>query len=240
MPNTINHDAGSRKIDVVVDLAPDADLGAIASAIDDAVRETTLPAGHHAEVFGEHTARAEAQRRLLFASLLALIGILLVLQADFRSPRLVGVVAASLPFALVGGVAAAALTGGVVSLGTLVGIVTVIGIAARNGVMMVSHFRHLEDEERMPFGIDLVMRGATERLAPILMTALATGLALVPLVLRGNAPGHEIEHPMAVVILGGLVSSTLLNLLVTPLLYLHWGQRDAGAAEPARARAADA
>ena len=124
-----------------------------------------------------------------------------------------------------GGVAAAATSGGVVSLGTLVGLVTVIGIAARNGILMISHFRHLEDAELVPFGPELVLRGATERLAPIVMTALATGLALVPLVWAGQTPGHEIEYPMAVVILGGLASSTLLNLLVTPVLYLRYGRR---------------
>ena len=127
----------------------------------------------------------------------------------------------SLPFALVGGIGAAAFSG-VVSLGTLIGLIAVIGIAARNGIMLVSHFRHLETEG-VPFGVELVVRGARERLAPILMTALATGLALVPVVLSGHAAGHEIEHPMAVVILGGLVSSTILTLLVTPAFYAWLG-----------------
>ena len=114
---------------------------------------------------------------------------------------------------------AARTASGVVSLGTLIGLVAVIGIAARNGIMLVSHFRHLEREEGLPFSAELVVRGARERLAPILMTALATGLALVPVALGGQQAGHEIEHPMAVVILGGLVSSTVLTLLVTPALY---------------------
>ena len=117
----------------------------------------------------------------------------------------------------------AAAISGVVSLGTLIGLVAVIGIAARNGIMLVSHFRHLERDEGVPFGIELVLRGARERLGPILMTALATGLALVPVVTAGQTAGHEIEHPMAVVILGGLVSSTLLTLLVTPSLYAWLG-----------------
>lgn len=225
MQNTIAHDAGSRKIDVVIDLLPGADLGAVSSEIDAVIAAISLPRGHHAEVFGEHTARAAARSRLVFASVLALIGVALVLYADFRSARLAALVLVSLPFALVGGVAAAALTGGVVSLGTLVGLVTVIGIAARNGIMMVAHFRHLEEAEGMPFGRELVLRGARERLVPIAMTALATGLALLPLVLRGSAPGHEIEHPMAVVIVGGLVSSTLLNLIAMPVLYLRYGKK---------------
>jgi Cu/Ag efflux pump CusA len=112
----------------------------------------------------------------------------------------------------------------VLSLGSLVGLVTVVGIAARNGIMLVSHYRHLEQEEGMPFGRELVMRGAEERLAPILMTALATALALVPIVLGGTRAGYEIEHPLAVVILGGLVTSTALNLFVVPSLYLRFGR----------------
>ncbi len=110
-------------------------------------------------------------------------------------------------------------------LGSPVGFVTVLGIAARNGIMLVSHYRHLESEEGERFGAELVLRGSEERLAPILMTALATGLALLPIVVGGNRPGHEIEHPMAVVILGGLVTSTLLNLFLMPALYLRFGAR---------------
>ena len=133
----------------------------------------------------------------------------------------------TLPVALVGGVLAAAATGGVLSLGSLVGFFAVLGIAARNGILLISHCQHLEREEGMAFGPELVRRGARERLAPILMTTLATGLALVPLVVLGEIPGHEIEHPMAIVILGGLVTSTLLNLLVLPSLYLALGRRRA-------------
>jgi Cu/Ag efflux pump CusA len=113
---------------------------------------------------------------------------------------------------------------GIISLGALVGFLTVLGIAARNGIMMITHFQHLEREEGVPFGPGLVLQGAQERLSPILMTALATGLALVPLVWAGSIPGHEIEHPMAVVILGGLVTSTLLNLFIMPSLYLRFGK----------------
>ena len=127
---------------------------------------------------------------------------------------------------MVGGVAGAFLSGGVLSLGSLVGFVTVLGIAARNGIMLVSHYRHLHEVEGVPFGRDLVMRGSEDRLAPILMTALATALALVPIVAGGNRPGHEIEHPMAVVILGGLVTSTVLNLFLMPSLYLRFGMKD--------------
>jgi Cu/Ag efflux pump CusA len=112
-----------------------------------------------------------------------------------------------------------------VTLGSLVGLLTVLGIAARNGILMINHFQHLERHEGERFGPGLVLRGARERLSPILMTSLATGLALVPLVIAGTIPGNEIEHPMAVVILGGLVASTLLNLFVVPSLYLRFGGR---------------
>ena len=110
------------------------------------------------------------------------------------------------------------------SLGSVVGLVTVIGIASRNGIMLLSHYKHLEHNEGMPFGLDLVMRGAQERLLPILMTALATGLALLPLIISGNKPGHEIEYPLAIVIFGGLITSTILNLLLLPSLYLKFGK----------------
>jgi Cu/Ag efflux pump CusA len=120
-------------------------------------------------------------------------------------------------------VLAAYAAGGVISLGSLVGFLTVLGIAARNGILMIDHFQHLERHEGEPFGMGLVLRGANERLRPIVMTAGTTALALVPLVVYGNLPGHEIEHPMAVVILGGLVTSTLLNLFVVPALYLRFG-----------------
>jgi Cu/Ag efflux pump CusA len=129
-----------------------------------------------------------------------------------------------LPMALVGGAIAVWMSGRVLSLGSLVGFLAVFGIAARNGILMISHFERLERQEGVPFGPGLVIQGAKERLAPIMMTALATGLALVPLVVAGSIPGHEIEHPMAIVILGGLVTATLINLFVLPSLYLAFGK----------------
>jgi Cu/Ag efflux pump CusA len=129
----------------------------------------------------------------------------------------------ALPAAMAGGVLAVWLGDRILSLGSLVGFLTVFGIAARNGVLMISHFQHVERYEGHEFGPDLVLRGAQERLAPIMMTALATALALVPLAVAGSIPGHEIEHPMAIVILGGLVTATLMNLFVLPSLYLLFG-----------------
>jgi Cu/Ag efflux pump CusA len=155
----------------------------------------------------------------------------MALHVDFGSARMVALVALTIPFALIGGVASVFLTGAVLSLGSLVGFVTVLGIAARNGIMLISHYRHLEQEEGVPFGTELVIRGAEERLSPILMTALVTSLALVPIVLAGDRSGHEIEHPMAVVILGGLVTSTVLNVFLLPAIYLRYG-RSAAAGPP--------
>jgi Cu/Ag efflux pump CusA len=125
----------------------------------------------------------------------------------------------------VGGVLAAYFTSGILSLGSLVGFLTILGVAARNGIMLISHYQHLEEFEGETFGLELIMRGARERVAPILMTALTAGLALVPLVVAGNTPGHEIEHPMAIVILGGLFTSTLVNLFIVPALYMAVGNR---------------
>lgn len=235
-PNEITREGGSRRIDVTTNVR-DRDLGAVAQDIQTALAAVKFPEGYHAELLGEYAAREASQNRLLAIGFLSLLGILLILHVDFGSARLVAMVALTLPFALIGGVAAAFLSGGVLSLGSLVGFVTVLGIAARNGIMLVSHYRHLEDVEGVPFGPDLVERGAEERLAPILMTALATGLALVPIVVGGSRSGQEVEHPMAVVILGGLVTSTVLNLFLLPALYYRYGRRTTGNvhhADPAR------
>jgi len=222
-PNEIKREGASRRIDVTCNVSG-RDLGSVARDIEAKVRSLSFPRGYHPELLGEYAARQEARRRLLTLSALALAGILVLLLADFQSSRLVLLVALTLPFALIGGVLAAWFSGGVLSLGSLVGFVTVLGIAARNGIMLVSHFQHLEREEGEAFGPKLVMRGAEERLTPILMTASTAALALLPLVVRGNIPGHEIEFPMAVVILGGLVTSTLLNLLILPALFLRFGR----------------
>ncbi len=226
MPNEIKREAASRRLDITCNVRG-RDLGAVAAEVEANVRALPFDAGYHPEFLGEEAARRASSRRLYWLAGLALLGVVLVIYSDFGSWRLTLIVAFTLPFALVGGGVGVALAGGVVSLGSLVGFVTVLGIAARNGIMMVSHYRHLEDHEGEAFGPNLVRRGSEERLAPILMTALATGLALLPLVLSGQKPGHEVEYPLAVVILGGLVTSTLLNLFLLPPLYLRFGRRSA-------------
>jgi Cu/Ag efflux pump CusA len=222
-PNIIQHENASRRIDVSCNVQG-RDLGSVAREVEQRVRGISFDQGYHPELLGEYAARQASRQRLFGLSILSLLGILLVLYTDFQSPRLTTLVFASLPFALVGGVAAAYLSGGVLSLGSMVGFVTVLGIAARNGVMLVSHYRHLEEQEGEIFGGGMILRGAEERLVPILMTAACTALALLPIVLGGNRPGHEIEHPMAVVILGGLVTSTVLNLFVMPSLSLRFAK----------------
>ncbi len=222
-PNEITREGGSRRLDVTCNVRG-RDLGGVATDIRTALAGLQFPAEYHAELLGEYAEREESRQRLLTIGAFALIGIFLLLYVDFASPRLAGLVFLTLPFALVGGVLAALLTGGVLSLGSLVGFVTVLGIAARNGIMLISHYKHLEEVEHVAFSRELILRGAEERLAPILITALVTALARLPGVLAGGRAGHEIEHPMAVVILGGLVTSTALNLLLLPALYERWGR----------------
>ncbi len=223
-PNVVERDNNSRRIDVGANVRG-RDLGSVAREVDRSVKAIQFPRGYDATVLGEYQERQAAQRRLMVFAIGAAIAILLLLQAAFGSFRLAALSLLTLPMALVGGVLAAYLGGGIISLGSLVGFFTVMGIAARNGILMINHFQHLERYEGETFGPALVLRGARERLSPILMTALATGLAVVPLVITGDIPGHEIEHPLAIVILGGLFTSTLLNLFVVPSLYLRFGRR---------------
>jgi len=153
------------------------------------------------------------------------MGIFLLLFLAFRSFRQSLLVMANLPLALIGGIAAVLIaTGGETSVASLVGFVSLFGIATRNGIMLITHYNHLVTQEGEKFGRELVVRGAMERLSPILMTALTAGLALLPLAISAGKPGRELEQPMAVVILGGLFTSTLLNMVVLPALYLKFGR----------------
>jgi CzcA family heavy metal efflux pump len=222
-PNAIERQGDSRYLDVGADVSG-RDLGAVVRDINQKLASVHLDRGYHTELLGEYQERQAAQSRLLQSSIIAGVLILLLLQASFRRWRLAVLTFLTLPMALVGGVLAAWIGGGIISLGALVGFFTVFGIAARNGILLVNHWQHLEHDEGMEFGPALVLRGARERLSPILMTSLATGLALVPLIVLGERPGHEIEHPLAVVVVGGLVTSTLLNLFVLPSLYLRFAR----------------
>ncbi len=221
-PSVIKREDASRRIDVLANLSG-RDLGSVTSDVKQRLRKLSEPLGYHVQLLGEAAERQAAQSRLIRYGILTVLLILVLLQAAFRSWRSALLLFVTLPMALVGGLLAAWWGVGIISLGALIGFYTVLGIAARNGIMMISHFQHLERIEGEPFGLGLVLRGARERLTPIMMTASATALAILPLVASGNKPGQEIEHPMAVVILGGLVTSTLVNLFVVPSLYLRFG-----------------
>jgi len=192
--------------------------------------KVAMPPGVYAIFSGEAEARTTARNELLSHSAIALVGVVLLLAVGLRSWRNLVLVLANLPFALVGGVLAVMVTGwldpavGRVSIGTLVGFVTLFGITTRNSLMMISHFDHLVNQEGVAWGPEAALRGATERVIPILMTASVTGLGLAPLALGSGQAGREIEGPMAIVILGGLVTSTALNLLVLPTLALRFGR----------------
>ncbi len=222
-PNEITREGASRRIDVTFNV-DGRSLSAVANEVEDKINAMTFESEYHPEILGEYAEQQKASRQLYGIILLSLIGVFFVLYADFKSFRLSGLVMASLIFALTGCAVAVLLTGGVLSLGSIVGFVTVLGIAARNTIMLLSHYKHLEVEENMTFGKELIIRGAKERIVPITMTALTTALALMPIILTGNKSGQEIEFPMAVVILGGILTSTLLNLLFMPAIYLKWGR----------------
>lgn len=231
-PNIVTRDSGSRYINLTANVKG-RDLGSVVTDIQHKMNNMQYPRGYHTELLGEYKERQAAQNSLLTTAALAGIVILLLLRASFGSWRLAALTMLTLPMALVGGAITIYLGGGVVSIGALVGFFTVFGIAARNGILLINHCQHLETKENQTFGPALILQGAKERLAPILMTSLATGLALVPLVALGNRPGHEIEYPLALVILGGLATSTLLTLFVVPSLYLRFGHTKRGSRIPA-------
>jgi Cu/Ag efflux pump CusA len=199
-------------------------IGAIVAAVDAAIKNFPFTLEYHAEVVTDYTAEQAAEQRLLVAGIVTILGILLLVQASVRSWRLALVAILTIPAALAGGILANLLgNGGTLSFGLLAGCLTVLGIALRNSILLFSHYQHLEEKEGQAFGPDLMVRGARERLSPILMTALTTGLALLPFVLLGNIPGHEIVRPISIVIIGGLITSTWLNLFAMPALYMRFG-----------------
>ena len=187
-------------------------------------KEAHLSPGNYLAFTGEAEAQSKSREDLVVHSLLATVGIFLMLYIAFGRLRNLLLTFANLPFALIGGVFAVMLTGGWISLGSLVGFVTLFGITLRNSIMLVSHYQHLIDEEDMIWGLETAIIGATERLPSILMTALVTALGLLPLAVGSGQPGREIEGPMATIIVGGLITSTILNLLILPTIMLHFGR----------------
>lgn len=215
---------GARRVQVITCNVTGRDVASFVADARKQVSAVALPAGSYVEFGGTAEAQAKSTRDLIVHSAMAGVGIVLLLSLVLRSGRNLLLVFVNLPFALVGGVLAVLFSSGVLSVGSLVGFVTLFGISLRNSIMMLSHYEHLVVTEDVTWGTEAMLRGAQERLAPILMTALVTALGLLPLALGSSAPGREIEGPMAIVILGGLFTSTALNLLVLPGLALRHGK----------------
>ena len=227
-PNSISREDVQRKIVVQSNVAG-RDVGSVVEDIRERVRaEVDLPSGYYIEYGGQFEAAGEATQTIGLMSLLSLVAIFLLLFVEFGSLRQVLLVMVNLPLALVGGVLAVWITDGVLNVATLVGFITLFGIAIRNGILMVSHYNHLLEQGAQLRGA--VIQGSMERLSPIMMTALTAGLALLPLALSGGEPGNEIQSPMAVVVLGGILTSLALNMVVVPVLFLRYGGAAAGKA----------
>lgn len=223
-PNQIVRENARRRIVVYANTEGGHDLGQVVGAIRGVIAQQALPAGTFVSLEGQFQAQQQALRLIAVLALLSLGLIFLVLYTRYRSAVLAAIVMVNIPLALVGAVAAMALMGVQLSVAAMVGFVALAGIAARNGILKVSHYLNLCRFEGEVFGPAMIVRGSLERLTPVLMTALVTAFALTPLLLAADAPGREILHPVAVVIFGGLVSSTLLDTLLTPLLYWRYGQ----------------
>lgn len=231
-PNFISRENVQRKIVVQCNVAG-RDLRSVVEDIQKTISASVkLPAGYRVEYGGQFESEAEATQRLTILSAGVIVGILLILATAFESTRDALVIMLNLPLALVGGVAGVYFSGGILSVASIIGFITLFGIATRNGIMLIAHIRHLLDHEGLTDFREAVQRGASERLAPILMTALAAGLALIPIARGAGQPGSEIQAPMAMVILFGLLSSTALNMLVVPSVYLAVGRRFTTQKEP--------
>jgi Cu/Ag efflux pump CusA len=222
-PIEIVHNDISRRLDVVAHVQGGTSQGAVVREISQRLQNVAFPLEYRAEIKGEYVERQADKKRIRDVAIAAALGIFLLLQAAFRSWRLAVVAFVTLPLALAGGVLAAFVGGNVLSLGGLLGLLALVGIAARSGILLIQHYQYLEQHSGETFGPGLVLRGTREQFAPIVITALTLGAALVPLVLFGAITGLEIVHPMAVVMLGGLVTSTLFTLFVIPALYLRFG-----------------
>lgn len=221
-PNSISRENVQRKIVVQANVAG-RDLRSVFDEVKGKIdKNVKLPAGYFVEYGGQFESEAEATRTIGLLSIVSLLFIVVILYAEFRSFRTAFLVMVNLPLAFIGGIIAVFLTSKVISVASLVGFITLFGIATRNGILLVSHYQHLMEVECLSL-IDAVIRGSKERLRPVIMTALAAGLALVPFAIAADKPGNEILSPLAIVILGGLLSSTLLNMVVLPALYLKFG-----------------
>ncbi len=226
-PNMVNREDMQRRI-VVSANSQGRDLGSLVEEIQAKIAEKVkLPEGYFITYGGQFESQQQASRLLLFLGVISLLGIILVLYIHFRSIALTAQIMLNVPLALIGSIIAIYMTERVLSVATLVAFITLCGIASRNGIMMISHYIHLMKEEGEAFSEKMIIRGSLERLVPVLMTALSAALALVPLLLSKGEAGKEILYPVAVVIVGGLFSSTLLDIVVTPAIFYRFGKRSA-------------
>jgi HME family heavy-metal exporter len=223
-PNQIGRENGRRRI-VVYANTDGRDMGRIIGDIRQVIAKTSLPTGAFVSLEGQFQAQEQATRLIVGLSLISLAMMFLVLYTRYRSAVLAGVIMANIPLALIGAVLAMWLAGVTLSVATMVGFITLAGIATRNGILKVSHYINLCRFEGERFGQPMIVRGSLERLTPVLMTALVAAFALTPLLLAGDEPGKEILHPVAVVIFGGLVSSTLLDTVLTPVIFWLVGRK---------------
>ncbi|OFW08429.1 MAG: multidrug transporter AcrB [Acidobacteria bacterium RIFCSPLOWO2_02_FULL_67_36] len=229
-PNMVLRENVQRRIVISCNVAG-RDLGGVITDIRAAIAQSVpMPAGYRVEYGGQFESQQSASRRLLLLGVAVLAGLFILLVLAFGRPRDAVLIMLNLPLALIGGVVGVFLAGGVLSVASMIGFISLFGIATRNGIMLVSHIQHLMEEEDVTDFREAVQRGARERLIPILMTAMAAGLALIPLAVSGGRAGSEIQTPMAIVILCGLMSSTLLNMIVVPTLYLRYGRPAGGRA----------
>ncbi len=222
-PNSISRENGQRKIVIQANVSGRDLRGVFEDIKVNIEKNLNLPAGYYIEYGGQFESEAEAARMIGLLSIASLLLIILILYIEFRSFKTAGLVMINLPLALIGGILAVFFTGGVINISSMVGFITLFGIATRNGILLISHYQHLIEVEGKPFK-EAVLQGSMERLRPVLMTALTAGLALVPFAIASDKPGNEILSPLAVVILGGLMSSTILNMMVLPSLYLKYGK----------------
>ena len=230
-PAVIKRDAASRYVDVEADVSGRS-LGAVVTDVEARLANAQLPLEYHAEVLTESTSQEANLGRIVGFGIVAAIAIFLLIQAAFSSWRLAGLAFLTLPVALVGGLLAALIDGATLSLGSLIAFLALLGIAARNGVMLIHRFERLRVDETQAAGAELVRRGAQDRLAPTLTVAVATAAAVLPFVILGDVAGLEIIHPMAIVMLGGLLTTTLLSLFLLPALYLRFGAGAQPSVEP--------
>jgi Cu/Ag efflux pump CusA len=216
---------GRRRAVVLANSDGTRDMAQIVEAIRKELRATRLPEGYFTSLEGTFQAQEQASRTIGLLSIVSLSLIFAILYSRYRSAALALIIMGSVPLALIGSVAALMLAGQPLSVASMIGFITLTGIAARNGILKISHTINLSLHEGMSWGPELVMRGSLERLTPVLMTALAAAVALVPLLLDAATPGKEILHPVAVTIFGGLISATLLDAFVTPVLFLKFGRK---------------